>query len=329
MTAVDTAAGPASGRSDPAAPAARGGRAALAPLTGELATAARDGASLRDFLATVPLPGPVVVDAAAAGPVTRERLDLALSMVDLTTLEGTDTATRVRALAALGVRPDPDDAGAPNVAALCVYPDLVPAAVDALADLGATGRLEVASVAGAFPSGRSPRPVRLAEVEHALRAGATEIDMVIDRGAFLEGRIADVLQAVVDVRELCGRGPDRARLKVILETGELGDPGVMWAASWVALLGGADFLKTSTGKSVPAATPAATALLLAAVATWRERTGELRGVKPAGGIRTAAAALGYLDLVAAVAGPAWLTPELFRFGASGLVGAIVEARHQV
>lgn len=317
--------------SPPTAADRRPGRAALLPLTGDLASATCDDASLREFLATLDVPAPHAAGppaSATADRPSRDRIDLALSLVDLTTLEGTDTPSRVRSLAAQGVSPDPDDPAAPHVAALCVYPDLVAAAVDALAELDASGLLEVASVAGAFPSGRSPRPVRLAEVDHALRAGATEIDMVIDRGAFGDGRLLEVLQAVVDVRELCGRGADRVRLKVILETGELAGPAAIWGACWVALLGGADFLKTSTGKTTPAATPPATALLLAAVTAWEHRTGERRGVKAAGGIRTPAAALEYLDLVDAVAGPEWLTPELFRFGASGLVGALVRERHQ-
>jgi deoxyribose-phosphate aldolase len=298
--------------------------AQLGPLTGDLAGATADAASLREFLSTLPAPPAFV--AAPGSPATRERIDLAVSMVDLTTLEATDTPGRVRALAALGARPDPEDASAPTVAALCVYPDLVAVAVAALADLGATASIGVASVAGAFPSGRSPRPVRLAETEHALRAGATEIDMVIDRGAMLDGRLDRVLGDIVAVRDLCGRDRDRVRLKVILETGELATPAVIWQACWIALLGGADFLKTSTGKTSPAATPESTALLLAAVAAWHARTGRHRGVKPAGGIRSAADALAYLDLVEAVAGPAWLTPALFRFGASSLLGALVTAR---
>lgn len=304
----------------------------LAPLTGELAGATADGAALREFLAGLPPPPPAgAVDQRAAHPadVSRDRLALAISMVDLTTLEATDTPTRVRALAAHGVSPDGSDPSTPAVAALCVYPDLVPAAVSALADLGATGRVGVASVAGAFPSGRSPRPVRLAETEHALRAGATEIDMVLDRGAFLDGRLEQALDDITGVRDLCGRGPDRVHLKVILETGELATPTLVWQACWLALLGGADFLKTSTGKTTPAATPESTALLLAAVLAWRERTGDLRGVKAAGGIRTAATALSYLDLVEAVAGPGWLTPGLFRFGASSLLDALVATRAEL
>lgn len=298
----------------------------LTPLTGDLAAAAADGAALREFLAGLPPPPAPPAHPAERGPADTDRLTLAISMVDLTTLEATDTPTRVRELTAHGVTPDGRDPSTPSVAAVCVYPDLVPSAVSALADLGATGRVGVASVAGAFPSGRSPRPVRLAETEHALRAGATEIDMVLDRGAFLDGRLQQALDDIGHVRDLCGRGPDRVHLKVILETGELPGPVAVWQACWLALLGGADFLKTSTGKTTPAATPESTALLLAAVLAWRGRTGDLRGVKAAGGIRTAASALSYLDLVVAVAGPGWLTPGLFRFGASSLLDALVEAR---
>lgn len=303
----------------------------LSPLTGELAAATAEGAALREFLSALPSPPPFPTSAPVppVEPADADRLALAISMVDLTTLEGTDTPTRVRALAAHGITPDGGDPSTPAVAALCVYPDLVPAAVSALADLGATGRVGVASVAGAFPSGRSPRPVRLAETEHALRAGATEIDMVLDRGAFLDGRLEQALDDIVCVRDLCGRGPDRVHLKVILETGELASAQLVWRACWLALLGGADFLKTSTGKTSPAATPESTALLLAAVVAWRERTGDLRGVKAAGGIRTAATALAYLDLVGAVAGPEWLTPGLFRFGASSLLDALVGARAEL
>ncbi|SFS41374.1 deoxyribose-phosphate aldolase [Saccharopolyspora flava] len=245
-------------------------------------------------------------------------IDIAISMVDLTTLEGADTEGKVRSLCAKARRPDPGWDGVPPVAAVCVYSDL---AATAVAELGGSG-VRVASVATAFPSGRAARAVKLADVEHAVAAGADEIDMVIDRGAFLAGRYGQVFDEIQAVKEACGD----AHLKVILETGELATYDNVRRASWLALLAGGDFIKTSTGKVSPAATLPVTHLMLQAVRDWRDATGELRGVKPAGGIRSTKDAIRYLVAVNEVAGPEWLTPELFRFGASSLLNDLLMQR---
>ncbi|KMS83493.1 deoxyribose-phosphate aldolase, partial [Streptomyces regensis] len=240
------------------------------------------------------------------------------SMVDLTTLEGADTRGKVRALAAKARRPDPDRPDTPPVAAVCVYPDMAATAVEALrgTDIG------VASVATAFPSGRSSREVKLADVRLAVEAGATEVDMVIDRGAFLEGRYGFVFDEIRAVKEACGE----AHLKVILETGELATYDNVRRASWLGLLAGGDFIKTSTGKVSPAATLPVTHVMLQAVRDWYTATGQLRGVKPAGGIRTTKDAIKYLVAVHEVAGEEWLTPSLFRFGASSLLNDLLLQR---
>ena len=230
-------------------------------------------------------------------------IDLAISMVDLTTLEGSDTPGKVRTLAAKARRPDPDNPDTPHVAALCIYPDMVAVAVAALAGSG----VGIASVATAFPTGRTSLEVRLADTEVAVDAGATEIDMVIDRGAFLAGRYGKVFDDIVAVKQACGG----ARLKVILETGELATYDNVRRASWLALLAGGDFIKTSTGKISPAATLPVTHVMLQAVRDWYEQTGERRAVKPAGGIRTTKDAIRYLVAVKEVAGPEWLDPFLF------------------
>lgn len=246
-------------------------------------------------------------------------LDRAIGLVDLTTLEGQDTPGRVRSLCAKARRPDPTDAGVPPVAAVCVYPDLVPVAVEALAG----SRVRVASVATAFPSGRASSATRLADVAEALDAGAHEVDMVIDRGAFLAGRLAEVRDGIAAVKERCA---DRAVLKVILETGELSTLDNVRQAAWLALQAGADFVKTSTGKVQPAATPPVALVLLETVRDFADATGELRGVKLAGGIRQAKDAVRYLVMVNEVAGPDWLSPELFRFGASALLNDLLMQR---
>jgi deoxyribose-phosphate aldolase len=239
-------------------------------------------------------------------------------MVDLTTLEGADTPGKVRSLAAKARRPDPDHADTPHVAAVCVYPDLAAVAVDALRGTS----IGVASVATAFPSGRSARAVKLADVADAVASGASEVDMVIDRGAFLSGRYGQVYDEIVEVKAACGA----THLKVILETGELVTYDNVRRASWLALLAGGDFIKTSTGKVSPAATLPVTHVMLQAVRDWHTRTEQHRGVKPAGGIRTAKDAIRYLVAVHEVAGPAWLTPKLFRFGASSLLNDLVMQR---
>ena len=224
-----------------------------------------------------------------------EAIDLAISMVDLTTLEGADTAGKVRALCAKAVRPDPADASVPKVAAVCVYPDLVDVAVQALLGSG----VGVASVATAFPSGRSPLEAKLADTRAAVQAGATEIDMVIDRGAFLSGDYLKVSDEITAVKDACGD----AHLKVILETGELATLDNVRRASWLAMRAGADFIKTSTGKVSPAATLPVTLVMLEAVRDYRAATGRQVGVKPAGGIRTTKDAIKYLVLVNETAGP--------------------------
>ena len=250
-------------------------------------------------------------------------IDLAIRMVDLTTLEGQDTPGKVRALSAKAMRPDPADPTCPRVAAVCVYPDLVAVAKETLGDSG----VHVASVATAFPSGRAAMDVKLADVRDAVAAGADEVDMVIDRGAFLTGRYLEVFEEIVAVREACARPDgDAAHLKVIFETGELQTYDNVRRASWLAMLAGADFIKTSTGKVQPAATPPVTLVMLEAVRDFREATGRMVGVKPAGGIRTSKDAIKYLVMVNEVAGPDWLDPDWFRFGASTLLNDLLMQR---
>jgi len=238
-------------------------------------------------------------------------LRLAISMCDLTTLEGKDSPGKVRQMCAKAVRPDPTDLSVPPVAAVCVYPDLVATAKRALS--GST--VKVASVATAFPSGRAPLPVKLADVKRAVSAGADEIDMVIDRGAFLAGDLRKVFDEIAAVKAACRE----AHLKVILETGELETYDNVRRASDLAIAAGADFIKTSTGKVQPAATPPVTLCMLEAIRDHWLATGVKIGMKPAGGIRTSKQALHYLVLVKETLGAAWLTPDLFRFGASSLV----------
>jgi deoxyribose-phosphate aldolase len=247
-----------------------------------------------------------------------EAIDLAISMVDLTTLEGADTPARVSSLCAKAMRPDPRDLTVPSVAAVCVYPDLVARARSALAN----SSVAVASVATAFPSGRASMRVKLLDVNDAVEAGAHEVDMVIDRGAFLSGRIGEVFEEIVAVKEACGE----AHLKVILETGELVTYDNVRRASWLAMLAGADFVKTSTGKVSVNATPPAALVMLEAVRDFAESTGKLVGVKVAGGIRTTKDALRYLVLVNETAGSTWLSPDRFRFGASSLLNDLLMQR---
>ncbi len=248
----------------------------------------------------------------------RWALDAAISMIDLTTLEGQDTPGKVRALCAKARRPDPADPTAPRVAAVCVYPDLVHVAA---AELKGSG-VHVASVATAFPSGRASLDVKLADVKSATAAGADEVDMVIDRGAFLAGDYQAVYDEIAAVRQAC----DGARLKVILETGELVTLDNVRRASWLAMLAGADFIKTSTGKVAPAATLPVTLVMLEAVRDFREAHGRQVGVKPAGGIRTAKDAIRYLVLVNETAGEDWLDPRWFRIGASSLLNDLLMQR---
>jgi deoxyribose-phosphate aldolase len=238
-------------------------------------------------------------------------LRMAVSMMDLTTLEGADTPGKVEALCSKARRPDPADPEVPPVAAVCVYPTLVAVAKHALAGSG----VKVASVATAFPSGQASMAVRLADVADAVEAGADEVDMVINRGAFLAGSYREVFEEVLMVKESCGA----ARLKVILETGELGTYDHVRRASMLAMAAGADFIKTSTGKIQPAATLPVTLVMLEAIRDFHDRTGRMIGMKPAGGVRTAKQSIQYLVLVNETLGPAWLTPEWFRIGASSLL----------
>ena len=242
-------------------------------------------------------------------------LRLAIRTTDLTTLEGSDTPGKVSALASKALRPDPSDPSVPSVAALCVYPSLVPAARERLAG----SSVAIAAVATGFPSGQYPLSVKLADVRSAVELGADEIDMVIDRGAFLSGRYARVYDEIVQVKEACGD----AHLKVILETGELGTYDNVRRATLLAIAGGADFVKTSTGKISPAATLPVTLCMMEAVRDVHVETGRVVGLKPAGGIRFAKQAVQYLVVLFETLGPQWLTPELFRFGASSLLNDVL------
>jgi deoxyribose-phosphate aldolase len=282
-------------------------------------------ASLKRFLHGLPGVDQVGAEARAAGLGTRSikttakayALDLAISMVDLTTLEGQDTPGKVKALSSKALRPDPADPTCPRVAAVCVYGDLVATAKGVVGDL-----VNVAAVATAFPSGRASLDVKLADTRDAVAAGADEIDMVIDRGAFLAGRYQQVFDEIVAVREACAR-PDgsHAHLKVILETGELQTLDNVRRASWLAMMAGADFIKTSTGKIQPAATLPVILVMLEAVRDFRDTTGTQVGV-----IRNAKDAIKHLVVVNEVAGPDWLTPEWFRFGASTLLNDLLMQR---
>jgi len=247
-------------------------------------------------------------------------IDTAIGMVDLTTLEGMDTPGKVRALCSKALRPDPTDPTTPSVAAVCVYGDLAAVARSVVGDA-----VHVAAVATAFPSGRASLDVKLADTKDAVSAGADEIDMVIDRGAFLSGDYALVFDEIVAVKEACGD----AHLKVILETGELRTLDNVRRASWLAMLAGADFIKTSTGKISPAATPPVTLVMLEAVRDYHDATGHLIGVKAAGGIRTSKDAIKYLVLVNETVGDTWLTPDLFRFGASTLLNDLLLQRQRL
>jgi deoxyribose-phosphate aldolase len=292
------------------------------------ADAVRSEATLRRFLHGLSGVDQVGAEARAAGLATRSikkaskvwALELAIRCVDLTTLEGADTPGKVRALCAKARRPDPADPTTPQVAAVCIYPDLVPVAVAELAG----SSIAVASVATAFPSGRASLRTKLADVQDAVQAGAAEVDMVIDRGAFLCGRYSQVYDEIVAVRQACRD----AHLKVILETAELSTLDNVRRASWLALLAGADFIKTSTGKVSPAATPPVALVMLEAARDFALSTGEHRGVKLAGGIRAAKEAVRYLVLVKETAGDDWLDPALFRLGASTLLNDLLLQRQK-
>jgi deoxyribose-phosphate aldolase len=299
-----------------------------------------DSASLRAFLYGLSSVDAIGLEDRAARLATRSikndskraALDTIIRLIDLTTLEGADTRGKVRSLVQKAVSPDPSDPTAPRVAAVCVYPDMVHHAVTALgarAGDGVTG-VGIASVATAFPSGRSTLAIKTADTRHAVASGATEIDMVIDRGAFLSGDLDTVFSEIVAIRRACER-PDgtHAHLKVILETGELRTYDNITRASWLAILAGADFIKTSTGKVQPAATLPTTVLMLEVVRDWFALTGERIGVKPAGGIRQSKDAIRYLVAVAEVAGDEWIHPHLFRFGASSLLNDVLLQRQKM
>ncbi len=298
---------------------------------------ALDDAALRRWLHGLPGVDEVGANARAAALSTRSikaaskswALDLAVRMVDLTSLEGADTEATVGTLCAKARTPDPEDPSCPQVAAVCVYNDLVDVAREALAGTA----VKVAAVTTAFPSGRASLPVKLADTRDAVAAGADEVDMVIDRGAFLSGRYARVFEQIVAVREVCHEAMEPfgrpAHLKVILETGELVSYDNVRQASWLAMLAGADFIKTSTGKISPAATLPVTLVMLEAVRDWFALTGDVIGVKAAGGIRTSKDAIRYLVTVNETAGPDWLGPDRFRFGASSLLNDLLLQRRRL
>ncbi len=287
-------------------------------------------ASLRKFLTDLPGVDAVGADSRAAMLATRSikttskrwAIDTAISMVDLTTLEGADTQGKVQALCAKAVRPDPTDLSVPSVGAVCVYNDMVSIARTYLDLIGGT-HVPVAAVSTAFPSGRASMEVKIQDTKDAIAAGAAEIDMVIDRGAFLSGKYIEVFNEIVAIKKICG---DKAHLKVIFETGELVTYDNVRKASYLAMLAGADFIKTSTGKIAPAATPPVVLVMLEAVRDFYEMAGVRIGVKPAGGIRNTKDAIKQLVLVNETAGPEWLTPKLFRIGASALLNDLLMQR---
>ena len=285
---------------------------------------------LKRFLDDLPPVDQVGADARAAMLATRSikttskawAIDMAISMVDLTTLEGADTPGKVKALCAKAVRPDPTDLTVPSVGAICVYNDMVKIAREEL-DLIGGRKIPVAAVSTAFPSGRASIEVKKQDTQDALNAGASEIDMVIDRGAFLSGKIGKVFEEIKIVKDICG---EKAHLKVIFETGELVTYDNVRKASYLAMLAGADFIKTSTGKVNPAATAPVVLIMLEAVRDYFALTGIKIGVKPAGGIKTTKDAIKQLVLVNETAGSDWLNPSLFRIGASSLLNDLLMQR---
>ncbi|MCU1505889.1 MAG: deoxyribose-phosphate aldolase [Microbacteriaceae bacterium] len=294
--------------------------------------------SLRLHLEGLPGVDAVGLEARAADLSTRSikttskawALDRIIGLIDLTTLEGADTPGKVHSLVSKAMTPDPSDLSTPRVAAVCVYGDMVPYAVEALGAAHTADGIQIAAVATAFPSGRASLPVKIADTRDAVRSGADEIDMVIDRGAFLSGRYGLVFDQIVAVKEACRRDDGSyAHLKVILETGELTTYDNVRRASWLAILAGGDFIKTSTGKVAPAATLPVTLLMLQVVNDWYRLTGERIGVKPAGGIRTSKDAIKYLVTVAETVGEDWLYPQLFRFGASSLLNDVLLQRQKL
>ena len=299
------------------------------------AAALTDGSlsSIKGFLKTLSPVDQVGADARAAMLATRSiktaskkwAIDMAISMIDLTTLEGADTDGKVKAICNKAIRPDPTDPSVPHVGAICVYNDMVTVARKHLDESG--GRdIPGAAVSTAFPSGRASLEVKERDTKDAIANGATEIDMVIDRGAFLSGDLEKVFSEIVYIKSLCG---DKAHLKVILETGELVTYDNVRKASFLAMAAGADFIKTSTGKVAPAATAPVVLVMLEAVRDFYQMTGVRIGVKPAGGIRTTKDAIKQLVLVKETAGDEWLNPGLFRIGASALLNDLLMQRQKL
>jgi deoxyribose-phosphate aldolase len=289
--------------------------------------------SIKGFLRTLSPVDQVGADARAAMLATRSiktaskrwAIDTAISMIDLTTLEGADTEGKVKAICNKAIRPDPSDPTVPHVGAICVYNDMVSIARHHL-DASGGHDIPVAAVSTAFPSGRASLEVKERDTKDAIANGATEIDMVIDRGAFLSGDLEKVFSEIVYIKSLCA---GKAHLKVILETGELVTYDNVRKASFLAMAAGADFIKTSTGKVSPAATAPVVLVMLEAVRDYYQMTGERIGVKPAGGIRTTKDAIKQLVLVKETAGDEWLTPELFRIGASALLNDLLMQRKKL
>ena len=317
-------------------PAAAPTRTATSNARELLGVGALTNASLTTWLHGMPGVDHVGADSRAAGLGTRSikttskawAIDTAISMIDLTTLEGADTEGKVRSMCAKAMAPDPSDPATPHVAAVCIYSDLVPVAVQALKG----SSVHVAAVTTAFPSGRATMAVKLADTRDAIKAGAHEIDMVIDRGAFLTGRYLQVFNEIAAIKAACvADAPSGApaHLKVILETGELVTYDNVRRASWLAMLAGADFIKTSTGKMSPASTAPVVMIMLEAVRDWRDLTGTQVGVKAAGGIRTTKDAMKYLVMVNEIAGDDWMSPTWFRFGASGLLNDLLLQRQKL
>ena len=299
------------------------------------AAALTDGSlsSIKGFLKTLSPVDQVGADARAAMLATRSiktaskkwAIDMAISMIDLTTLEGADTDGKVKAICNKAIRPDPTDPTVPHVGAICVYNDMVTVARKHLDESGGHD-IPVAAVSTAFPSGRASLEVKERDTKDAIANGATEIDMVIDRGAFLSGDLEKVFSEIVYIKSLCG---DKAHLKVILETGELVTYDNVRKSSFLAMAAGADFIKTSTGKVAPAATAPVVLVMLEAVRDFYQMTGVRIGVKPAGGIRTTKDAIKQLVLVKETAGDEWLNPGLFRIGASALLNDLLMQRQKL
>lgn len=245
-----------------------------------------------------------------------EGLKKVLSMIDLTTLEGKDTDAKIRQLCYKAMHLHDEYSGLPTVAAICVYPCFVELAKSSLKGSG----INVASVATAFPSGQSSLNIKKIECKEAIDAGADEIDMVISRGKYLSGDYNYVFDEIASIKEICGK----VRLKVILETGEIGDLESVALASRIAIQAGADFIKTSTGKIKPAATMEVTLVMLDVIKDWFFETGKMVGMKPAGGISNSKLALHYLIMVKETLGEDWLSKDFFRFGASSLANDVLK-----